>query len=223
MEPVSPPLSVLLPGLDGTGDLFARFVTAAPAGFRTQCVRLPSDPALGYAELAEWVRARLPEEPVVLIAESFSGPLGVLLAERCPQVAGLVLCATFVEPPLPRFLARVPKFVWSRPPPIALVSPLMTGGDRVLARELRRAMTGVPADVVAARVRAILSVDVTAELARYGRPLLCLRAKQDRLVFQRSFSRMQALKPSARFVELDGPHLLLQAKPREAWSQIASF
>src|SRR5687768_4116314 len=105
--------TILLPGLDGTGDLFAPFVAAAPSGFPVQCVRLPDDSQRSYEELAEWVCARLPAEPVALIAESFSGPLAVLIADRCARVAAVVLCASFVKPPWPGLLVHAPKFLWN--------------------------------------------------------------------------------------------------------------
>jgi pimeloyl-ACP methyl ester carboxylesterase len=159
-------LSILLPGLDGTGDLFAAFVAAAPPGFIAQSWRLPSDEPLSYRELADWVTARLPKEPLVLIAESFSGPLGVLVAERCPNVSALVLCASFVVPPGPRLFAHAPQFIWHRPPPVAAISLFMTGGRRALAATLQRAMSSVSPAVVAARMAAVLTVDVSAELQK---------------------------------------------------------
>lgn len=94
---------VLLPGLDGTGELFAPLVAAWGDRFRTQVVSYPRAERLGYAALADRVRALLPlHEDYVLLAESFSGPLGVMLAAERPQrLRGLVLCATFARSPLP--------------------------------------------------------------------------------------------------------------------------
>lgn len=42
---------VLLPGLDGTGELFAPFIGAAEHGADIRVVRYPADEALGYAQL----------------------------------------------------------------------------------------------------------------------------------------------------------------------------
>ncbi|MET0795685.1 MAG: alpha/beta hydrolase [Polyangiaceae bacterium] len=220
---MTPPLSILLPGLDGTGELFERFVAAAAAGFPVQSVPLPSDRPRGYRELADWVRSQLPDEPVVLIAESFSGPIAVLLAEQCPRVVGVVLCASFVLPPLPRVLASLPKFIWSRPPPTALVRALLTGGDRVLAEAVQRAMSRIPAEVLAARITAALRVDVTTQLKELSQAMLCLRATHDRVVPSACAEVIRSLKPSAELVEIHAPHLLLQSCPSEAWTHIAPF
>lgn len=220
---MSPPVSILLPGLHGTVDLFARFVAAAPTGFPLRCQPLPKEIVRSYSELAEWVRDRLPLDPVVLIAESFSGPLALLVADRCPRVLGVVLSASFVERPLPGFLAHVPAFVWGQSPPTALLSVLLTGGDRILAEEIRRTMATVTGDVLASRAAVALNVDVRAELERYSRPLLHLRATRDRIIRARSAARVRALKPSALIISIEAPHMLLQCRPTEAWSHIKSF
>jgi pimeloyl-ACP methyl ester carboxylesterase len=184
---------------------------------------LPSDRPRGYDELAEWVLKRLPGEDVALIAESFSGPLALMVADRSPSVIAVVLCATFVLPPLSWPFTQIPKLVWDRPPPAALLSLMLTGGDRSLALAVQRALVGLRGEVVAERVAAALRVDVTAELGRYSRPLLYLRAGQDRVIRTRSSRRIQALKPSMRVVEVAGPHLLLQRSPSEAWTHIKPF
>jgi len=69
----------------------------------------------------------------------------------------------------------------------------------------------------------VLRVDVSAELRDLSCPVLCLRGRADRLVSARSASRIRALKPDAEVGDIDGPHLLLQAKPVEAWSFLAPF
>jgi pimeloyl-ACP methyl ester carboxylesterase len=217
------PVSILLPGLDGTAELFEPFVAAAPATFRLRPMALPKDRPRDYGELTTWVLDQLPAEPFALIAESFSGPLALLVADRCPRVTAIVLCASFVEPPLPSLLAHLPEFVWSRPPPHALLSFFLTGGDRTLSDAVHRAVASVPAAVVARRVAAALSADVTAEFERFSRPLLFLAAQLDRVIPSRCSQRARALKPSARFVEVRAPHLVLQSHPIDAWSHIAPF
>jgi pimeloyl-[acyl-carrier protein] methyl ester esterase len=51
---------VLLPGLDGTGDLFADFVSALPPTLDTKIARYPSERFLSYAELLPFVEAVIP-------------------------------------------------------------------------------------------------------------------------------------------------------------------
>src|SRR4029453_9407851 len=93
---------VLLPGLDGTGELFAEFV-AALRGHEVHIVDYPRDRAMSYAALEELVRERLPrEQDYFLLAESFSGPIGISIAASSPpHLKGLILCGSFAANPLP--------------------------------------------------------------------------------------------------------------------------
>jgi pimeloyl-ACP methyl ester carboxylesterase len=217
------PVSILLPGLDGTGRLFQRFIAAAPAACAVQCLRLPEDRPRGYPELAEWIHDQLPDKPVAIVAESFSGPLALLVANRCPYVVAVVLCASFMQPPLPAFLGNLPNFFWSRPPPAIILRLFLTGGDLALAQAVRHALSGTRPDVLAARIAAALSVDVTAQLRTLSQPLLCLSATHDRIIPATCTETIRAIKPAAHFAEIDAPHLLLQSCPSEAWRYIQPF
>lgn len=74
---------VLLPGLDGTGNLFAKFVSTVTPNLDARIVRYPTDRPLSYADLLSTVVDTIPrEEPFVLLAESFSTPLAVTIPEH---------------------------------------------------------------------------------------------------------------------------------------------
>ena len=106
---------VLLPGMDGTGELFAPFVAALGPDQAVTVVRYPAEPALGYAELESFARAALPaDRPFVLVGESFSGPIAIrIAADPPPNLVGVVLSTTFARAPLPG------------PSVLALLAPLM--------------------------------------------------------------------------------------------------
>src|SRR5687768_18498642 len=90
--------------MDGTGRLFAPFVEQLPSDVWTKVVSYPADQMMGYDEILPLVESQI-ESSVrhVVIAESFSGPLAVKYAHRRePDVAAIVLCASFVSNPLPR-------------------------------------------------------------------------------------------------------------------------
>jgi hypothetical protein len=52
---------ILLPGMDGTGDLFGSFVEAMGRQFNIRTVRYATDHAKGYQELLAYVRTQLPD------------------------------------------------------------------------------------------------------------------------------------------------------------------
>ncbi|HEY0714991.1 MAG TPA: alpha/beta hydrolase [Polyangia bacterium] len=217
------PTLILLPGLDGTAALFDPFLAAAPSAFSMRPLPLPNDRPRNYRELADWVLTQLPAGPIALVAESFSGPLALMVADRCERVTSVVLCASFVEPPVAGVFGRIPKLFWKRPPPAALVRFFLAGGDRVLGEVVGRTIGALDPEITAARIEAVLSVNVTAELARYTRPLMFLDATQDRIIRSRAHQRARNIKPSAHFVQIEGPHLILQTRPVEAWRHIEPF
>lgn len=214
---------IVLPGLDGTGQLLEDFVAKAPSGIVARALPLPDDQPQNYQALAEWAMALIPPKPVVLVAESFSGPLAILLAGQCRNIASVVLCASFCKSPKPAWLASLPAAMWRRPPPVAVLQTLLTGGDRALAQAVQRSIGSVRHEAIAERVVAALRADVTTELAQVQQPLLYLRALQDRVVSAKSGEHIRKLLPSTQVRELNGPHLLLQAGPSAAWREIQLF
>ena len=201
---------VLLPGMDGTGDLFRSFVAAAPEGVRTIVVALPQEGA--YEALLE--RITLPQgESVIVVGESFSGPLALQLAER-GGVAGVVLVNSFIRAPYLRVLRWLPWALLFRfPPPAAVIRRLFLGAtaSQEAVAEVQRAIAKTPAEVLAARLRAIL----TLEPCRISVPVLYLRGTEDRLI--------RRVPEQVEVREIRAPHLLLQTAPAEAWRAIGGW
>lgn len=213
---------VLLPGLDGTGRLFDRFVELAPALPVTR-LALPTDRVLSYDELVDSLLDALPQPPLVLLGESFSGPLALRMAASVKPEA-IVLCASYIRASAIHRLAAGPLSLLSRAVlPTSAVRMLLAGGDETLARDLVRAVRTVDPRVVASRVRMVLDVDATTDLAAFPRRVLYLRALQDRVVHSRESRLFGEVRPDGEIAGVAGPHLLLQSRPAECWKRIASF
>ncbi|HZX30916.1 MAG TPA: hypothetical protein VFF03_06170 [Rhodocyclaceae bacterium] len=220
---------VLLPGLDGTGLLFADFITALGPGVRTIVASYPTDTPLGYDELEPIARSFLPRnEPFYLLAESFSGPLAIAIAASPPpELLGLVLCSSFARNPLPvlapfRFaLGAVPVAAL----PMALLSFFVLGrfATPALHAALARSLALVAPAVLRARARAALSIDRASLLPQIKMPVLYLRATEDRIVSEASWKLVRALVPQATAVRFPAPHFLLQVMPKPAAAAIAEF
>jgi len=228
-----PPCLVMLPGLDGTGHLSVAFLAAVHShGVPTRALALPATGAQDYASLLRTVRPQLPNQPFVLLGESFAGPLAMqLAAEAPPALRGLVLCNTFARRPLPVPSAGAALLApaWPLPawplPPLPLLSGLLLGRwrSRQTLRDLRLALAQVPASTLRQRAAATLRVDARDVLPRITVPALCLQARQDRLLWPPSVGELQALLPDARHVALAGPHLLLQARADAAATVVAHW
>src|SRR5262245_1108349 len=167
--------------MDGTGRLFAPLLRMLPPTLTAQVVSYPPHEPLSYAGLLPLVEAAASQGgEFVVVGESFSGPLALMLAARRPSgLRGVVLCASFVRFPLPVpewWLGVMQPWVF-RFRPHRLISWVLLGRDRRgelggLLGEAVRAMTG---EVIAARARAVMTVDVTAELRACPVPVLYLR------------------------------------------------
>ena len=223
------PALVLLPGLDGTGKLFAEFLKVLHPSVSAQVVPYPSDIPLGYDELESLVRAALPTQGrFVLLGESFSGPLAIRIAARPPPgLAGLILCVTFASNPYPYlgWARGLAAFLPLKSLPRWLRAPLMWGSasPSKAPHQSERAMAGVAARVIRRRIAALLAVDETATLAKISVPTLVLCAIRDRVVSQAATMRMMRGIRRARRVDVDGPHLLLMTRPVECADAVLSF
>lgn len=218
--------ALLLPGMDGTGRLFAGLERELPAEIVARAVSYPSREPRSYDELLDEIA--VPDEPFGIVAESFSGPLGIRLAARhAERVRALVLVATFVRNPSALAAAFRPlahRALFALPlPDLALRLALLglDAGGQVDA--VRAAIQSVDPAVMAARLREIVDVDVRDELRRSTIPVLYLSGSRDRLVGPGSLAEMRRLRPDMESVVLDAPHLVLQRRPVEAARHIASF
>jgi pimeloyl-[acyl-carrier protein] methyl ester esterase len=229
-DPIPPrcPSLVLLPGLDGTGNLFRRFLDALDPGIRTAVVSYPQDQAVDYAGLQDIVRSSLPrQEPFVLLAESFSGPIAISIAASRPSgLCGLILTCSFARNPRPWLTPLRPavRFLPVRAAPVALLAIPAFGrfATPALRGELAAALSRVAHSVIRSRLGAVLDVDVRARLAQVDVPALYLRASEDRLVPASAADDFAAM-PRIRFDEIEGPHLLLQARPAQVAAQVQAF
>ena len=92
-----------------------------------------------------------------------------------------------------------------------------------LVEAVQRAVGQVVPGVLRGRVRGIVELDASTDLASCRQPVMYVRARRDRLVPARCAEQIRAIRGDVRVAEVDGPHLLLQARPTEMWKLIAGF
>jgi len=220
---------VLLPGMDGSGDFFDALSRQLPSSWRTQVVPYPVDQPLSYSQLTRLVWAALPEDgPFVLVAESFSGPVAIQVAAAQPAgLVDVVLCATFASNPRPTLspLRRLTRWapVWAMPAGLLARWLLGTEANAAWTERIRHAMNKCSGAVLRARAREVLLVDVRDQLANIQVPVLYLQATGDRVVPAKALVDIQRVLPGIRVVRIDGPHFLLQSRPRACAEQIKAF
>jgi pimeloyl-ACP methyl ester carboxylesterase len=219
---------VLLPGMDGTGDLFAPLISRLSQGFTPQVVAYPDNDAT-YDEHITEVRASLPtDHPYLLVAESYSGPVAVAVAAQQPSgLAGIVLCASFLRCPR-AILTKINRLLRITPPvrvPTALVIPFVLGsyGTRSLKRLMSDSIRKVSPKTLLARLSNVARVDVSVSATKIVVPCLYLRACSDRLVPRAAGEVIRKAISSTQVVDLEGPHFLLQSNPADAVKEIEKF
>jgi pimeloyl-ACP methyl ester carboxylesterase len=164
------PTLVLLPGLDGTGDLFAPLIARVGDTFDTRVLRYDHERDQSYARLSEALAPELPaDRDYVLVAESFGGPLALRLAAcKPPHLSAVVLVCSFASSPLSlsqRLVApAVARALPSSPPWV--VRKLLVGDDApdTMVEAVRAALSKVPAHVLRARFATLASCDETSDV-----------------------------------------------------------
>jgi pimeloyl-[acyl-carrier protein] methyl ester esterase len=227
---VTPISLILLPGLDGTGLLFQPLIAALPAMIKPTIVRYPGDRHLSYEELLPLAMDALPpSDPFILLGESFSGPLAVMVAAQHPKnLVGLILCASFVTRPWPFVRPAIP--IFARGPVFNLYMPY----KRIRARlggystPQRRALIEkmhklVPPHVFASRVRMVFQVDARDALRLCDVQMLYIKAANDMVVPGRNFRIIQQIKPDIGVVTIGWSHMVLQRNPAQAAEAISAF
>lgn len=224
------PTLVLMPGLDGSGALFAAFEQLVAGSWKYRSIRYPAElPSSIDAYAAHVEREIAAERSVILLAESFSGPIAIRLAARLGQrVKALVLCASFATRPhlLVRWASHVPPallsgmtrqrwalrwFCVGRHAPAALLGAVATELAQLSGHTIQR------------RLRMLIAPDAANTLADLQIPVLLLQPTQDRLLDPWAPKRLERLARGARVERLDGPHFLLQAQPQACWRKLVDW
>ncbi|WP_415715900.1 alpha/beta fold hydrolase [Roseibium sp.] len=218
---------VLLPGLDGTGKLFAPILPLLD-DHDVVVMPLPQTGTQTYVELSQQVRSRLPREDFVLVAESFSGPIAAMIAkEGNSHLKGIVFVASFLSPPAPllsRLACLLPLTAMINFPGSSLAIRFLCLGmdatDQMVV--LFKNVAGlVPSRALKSRLRELGKFRL--DFAQIATPAGQLVAKHDLLVGQRATESIVSVFPAIENHVLEGPHFLMQAKPERVADHIRRF
>ncbi|HEY2857908.1 MAG TPA: alpha/beta hydrolase [Terracidiphilus sp.] len=221
---------LLLPGLEGSGDLFDPLIEEFAGGLDPTVARYPFS-CTSYNDLTPIVSRLLPgSRPFILVAESFSTPLAIEIAGSAQgEIDGLVLCNGFAVSPLAAWestLASASAPWLFRFPLTSLAARTLLVGHNAsqgLVDAVRNVIGTLPPDILCARLNAVLRCDMRAALARIRVPVLYLHATRDKLIGDVGLNEMRRVKPDMTVQHIDGPHLLLQREPKQCAESIARF
>ena len=216
---------VLLPGMDGTGELLRPLAKLLSTYRPVQLISYPVDRFLNYDQLISYVRGCLPNDRFVILGESFSGPLAIEIAATDSRVDGLVLASSFARHPLPAQFALFARLLDLRWIPTTLVAAALMGSTATptLKEHLRQILATLPRDIIRGRALEVLRVDKRDRLSEIKCPLLCLHGRSDRLVGKRHVDEIVTLRPGCQVRWLDSSHMLLATDTDRAASVIEDF
>src|SRR5688572_7920283 len=220
---------VVLPGLDGTDVFFRPFLAALPATIRPLVVDYPQSGANGYDDLLRVVRDAVAEIPqFYVLGSSFSGPLAVMLAHAEPEkVRGIILSATFVRSPRQRLrrlrFAAVGPVIWAFRATRRLPIWMLRRREDPFRRAKAETWSRVSAYCLAARMRAVLGVDVRDALRSCAQPVLCVAFDDDEVVPRTNAAEIVLHRPSTRLVMLPGRHLAMFSDPIRLAEEVVRF
>jgi pimeloyl-ACP methyl ester carboxylesterase len=211
---------VLMPGLDGTGKLFAPIIPLLKPQFDLVFVTYPD--LNSFADYIDCAQSQLPDEPgFSLLAESFSGPVAMALLAQHPEPVGpSVIAASFVRSPLAT-LTRMANYTPDQMFSIGALSDFCLDVNEAenedfsetqpLPLNVTEEIDGV---LLKHRISVFSRIDVSALLPEIDAPILYLHALRDRITSEKDAQMMQNYLPNVNRVDIDGPHLLLQNQPQ---------
>jgi pimeloyl-ACP methyl ester carboxylesterase len=188
---------VLLPGLDGTGELLKDVAERLLPRRPVQLLAYPSDRPLSYAQVAKYVGERVPTEPFVIVGESYSGPIAIEIAATDPRVAGLVLVSSFTRHPLPSQLTAFAALFDLKWVPKSIIAAVLMGSNAApkLRTQLHQVLGGLPRKIIQTRIVDVLSVDKSDRLREITCPMLCMHGRSDRLVSRKYVDEIILAQP----------------------------
>jgi pimeloyl-ACP methyl ester carboxylesterase len=226
-----PPSVLILPGLDGAPVLRQKAAEAIGKYAPTQIMNFPPDSKTTFDELTQHIEAQLPSgEKLLLIAESFSGPIALRIAIKYPErVSAIVLVATFAANPVRpwlkwlRFLVR--PFLFRIRPPAILLRIFIMGYTELnyLMPLFQQTALSIKPDIMAARLREAFTMDARKELLACRCPVLLVTGKHDRILGKSASNLIRKLRPDIPQHQIEAGHCVIECWPDKFAREIQDF
>ena len=230
---------VFLPGLHGTAELFCALNSALTeqlevrfspeVSFTKTLINYPTDIPQSYASLKQWLIEEIQLEKklnIVLVAESFSSPLALMLAEEfTAQIRAVILGAGFCSrPTIPNlsFLPFTPLFAL-KPPPFTI--RYFLSGEYIsseLVTRIRNTISNIPARILSERLKNVIQLEKPLT-NKTKTPCLLFQAQADTLIDEDAQLELEQHLPHAETCWLNAPHLIFQTHPEACADRIVTF
>lgn len=233
---------ILLPGLDGSGSAYTWLKTKMLQSSvkNENIIAVNYNDETTYDNIINNVRGLIATSalPVVIIAESFAGPLALSLASEYPdKVKKLVLSASFGVKPVCTYIPTLNLNLFKLFPkslvPLNMIPPSILHDfllNSYAHDDMKRVMAGIyntsKQDVLDKRTKEVVSLPSKWDdkwTTFIDTDTLILKPKNDRVLNKSNSDVLRKNLMNSELIEIDGPHLLLQTHAEEAWNHICDF
>jgi pimeloyl-[acyl-carrier protein] methyl ester esterase len=210
--------------MDGTGILFEALLPELQE-MNTVVFTLPKTGAQDYLTLSKYVLKRLPDENFILVAESFSGGIAAALScQEIPNLKGIIFVASFLSAPkwlLAKIMSWLPVRTIAQLPMAGIAYRMFCLGWEANHKEqgqFLRAIEAVPSSTLKSRLKVIASSNYRG--FKSAIPVVYIGASRDKLVPPEKKKEFREAYAKIVFTEIEGPHFILQTRPKAGASAI---
>lgn len=212
---------ILLPGLDGTGELFNPLIEYLPNSFDIKVIQYNPQKQQDYSELLEYVLFQLPQENFILIAESFSGVIAYQIAlKKLQYLQTIIFVATFLENPRKKLLKIINflplNLIFSVSIPTFIIKQCLLGTkiNKQSIELFNQTLKKVNPNILAFRVNEIATL-LPPPNQHLNLKVAYIQATNDVYVTQNAYSKFQELFKNITLYRVNGSHLILQSNPKD--------
>ena len=205
--------------MDGTGELFEGFLSNFDGDYIV--ISLPQSGSQDHASLANIIKEQLPTEDYILLAESFAGGIvPELLKLKPPNMKGVIFVASFLTSPNKHLLPiakLLPIKALASAPLSKIFHKFLLLGQGASPELLTKFVTvtkSIPDQVLKSRLEVMRKQRLPA--STFDIPSIYIQALSDRLITSHKGREFTKVFTDIEYMEIDGPHFILQARPKES-------
>jgi len=164
----------------------------------------------------------------ILIAESFSSPLALMLNNLFPnKIGAIILGAGFCKTPINPIFGLLPLTpIFLIKPPRNIIHYFLTGSNssNILTEHVCDTISNIPAKILSERLKSVLSLeDPINDLSAKKTPTLILQSQTDALISPKAQRYLEKRLTHAKVHWIDSSHLIFQTEPKICAKHIIAF
>ncbi|WP_068547836.1 hypothetical protein [Thalassotalea crassostreae] len=208
---------ILLPGMDGTGDLFKSLLDVLPAHIIYKVIPL-SQECLNYTEHASLVADQIGTDEVIIFAESFSGKIAYELCKLNLNIKHIIFASSFINRPssISKFANLLPvNLIKKKLIPNQILSKIFFDSynmsNKVL--EVFESLKKVNNRTLSSRLDLISSLDEASD--SFDIEASYIKPNNDLFVMAESIKPFQSAFRNLEVINVIGGHFIVQSNPEK--------